>query len=209
VTNQKYDKLPPKEAESNPWDTLCVDLISPYKIKRKGKKELVLWCLTMIDPVTGWFDMAQIANKTAAEVADLSNDDTDDAKKEDEKIEDEVFGADTDDKDKVEGKEERVDDNDKEEPEVEKDDDNDDDIDDEEYVDQRDRGDDTDNPDCLELTKRVAGKQRRRLIPTTAKERKSSVLNLYTNGLDRPEFNKNHKAQQPVLFSVYAFLNSE
>jgi transposase InsO family protein len=42
-----------------------------YKIKRKGKKELILWCLTMIDPVTGWFEMAQIANKTAAEVADL------------------------------------------------------------------------------------------------------------------------------------------
>jgi transposase InsO family protein len=71
VTNQKYGKLPPKEAEANPWDTLCVDLIGPYKIKRKGKKELVLWCLTMIDPVTGWFEMAQIANKTAAEVANV------------------------------------------------------------------------------------------------------------------------------------------
>ncbi len=72
ITNQKYGKLPPKEAESNPWDTLCVDLIGPYKIKRKGKKDLVLWCLTMIDPVTGWFEMAQIANKTAAEVADIA-----------------------------------------------------------------------------------------------------------------------------------------
>jgi predicted aspartyl protease len=72
VTNQKYGKLPPKEAESNPWDTLCVDLIGPYKIRRKGKKDLVLWCLTMIDPVTGWFEMAQIPNKTAAEVADIA-----------------------------------------------------------------------------------------------------------------------------------------
>ena len=32
MTNQKYGKLPPKQAETNPWDTLCVDLIGPYMI---------------------------------------------------------------------------------------------------------------------------------------------------------------------------------
>ena len=71
VTNQKYGKLPAKQAEENPWDTLCVDLIGPYKIQRKGKEDLKLWCLTMIDPATGWFEMEQIENKTAAEVADI------------------------------------------------------------------------------------------------------------------------------------------
>ena len=30
TTNQKYGKLPPKQAETNPWDTLCVDLIGLY-----------------------------------------------------------------------------------------------------------------------------------------------------------------------------------
>jgi transposase InsO family protein len=70
-TAQKYGKLPAKLAEENPWDTLCVDLIGPYKIERKGKKDLKLWCLTMIDPATGWFEMQQIENKTAAEVADI------------------------------------------------------------------------------------------------------------------------------------------
>jgi transposase InsO family protein len=70
-SNQKYGKLPAKLAEENPWDTLCVDLIGPYKIRRKGKLDLVLWCLTMIDPATGWFEMAQIPNKTAAEVANI------------------------------------------------------------------------------------------------------------------------------------------
>ena len=30
TANQKYGKLPPKQAETNPWDTLCVDLIFPY-----------------------------------------------------------------------------------------------------------------------------------------------------------------------------------
>jgi hypothetical protein len=71
ITNQKYGKLPAKTAEENPWDTLCVDLIGPYKIQRKGKEDLKLWCLTMIDPATGWFEMQQIENKTAAEVTDI------------------------------------------------------------------------------------------------------------------------------------------
>ena len=72
TTNQKYGKLPPKQAETNPWDTLCVDPIGPYTIPRKGKNPLKLWCLTMIDPATGWFEMAQIPNKTAAESADIT-----------------------------------------------------------------------------------------------------------------------------------------
>ena len=70
--NQKYGKLPPKQAETNPWDTLCVDLIGPYTIPRKGKNPLELWYLTMIYPVIGWFEMAQIPNKTAAEIADIT-----------------------------------------------------------------------------------------------------------------------------------------
>ena len=61
-TNQKYGKPPAKLAEENPWDTLCVHLIGPYRIE--------LWCLTMINPViTGWFEMKQIPNKTAARKA--------------------------------------------------------------------------------------------------------------------------------------------
>ncbi len=27
-----------KEAETTPWDKHCVDLIGPYKMKKKGKK---------------------------------------------------------------------------------------------------------------------------------------------------------------------------
>ena len=49
----KYGLLPPKQAEAKPWDVLCVDLIGPYKIKRKGKEDLVLKAVTMIDPATG------------------------------------------------------------------------------------------------------------------------------------------------------------
>ena len=52
TTNQKYGKLPPKQDETNPWDTLYVDLIDPYMIPRKVKNPLKLWRLTIIDPAT-------------------------------------------------------------------------------------------------------------------------------------------------------------
>ena len=68
----KYGKLPPKVAETIPWETLCVDLIGPYKIKLKKHKtkEVTLHAVTMIDPVTGWFEMKQIPNKEAHTVAE-------------------------------------------------------------------------------------------------------------------------------------------
>ena len=68
--HQKYGHLPEKEAEVEPWLTLCVDLIGPYEIKRQGrKKALTLQCVTMIDPATGWFEIAAIPNKQADTVA--------------------------------------------------------------------------------------------------------------------------------------------
>jgi hypothetical protein len=66
----KYGHLPVKTAEAEPWETLCVDLIGPYTLKRKGKKNLILHCLTMIDPATGWFEMAEVKDKSAFEVAE-------------------------------------------------------------------------------------------------------------------------------------------
>ena len=62
-THSKYGHLPPKEAEAEPWDVLCVDMIGPYTIKTKGRKPLTLWCVTMIDPATGWFEMKQVPEK--------------------------------------------------------------------------------------------------------------------------------------------------
>ena len=68
---QKYVHVPVKTAEAEPWDKLCVDLIGPYSVKRKGKKKLTLWAVTMIDPATGWFEMKEIKDKTAINVADV------------------------------------------------------------------------------------------------------------------------------------------
>ena len=68
---QKYGHLPEKDAEATPWDILCVDLVGPYTIKRKRKKDLTLWCLTMIDPATGWFELRTITSKRADIIANL------------------------------------------------------------------------------------------------------------------------------------------
>jgi hypothetical protein len=50
----RYGLLPPKLAEATPWDKLCVNLISPYAIRRKRNTGF-----TMIDPATGWFEIQQ------------------------------------------------------------------------------------------------------------------------------------------------------
>ena len=69
---QKYGHLPEKEAEAIPWDTLCIDLIGPYTIKRNGNgNDLTLWCITMIDPATGWFEMKDIRTKRADYIANI------------------------------------------------------------------------------------------------------------------------------------------
>jgi hypothetical protein len=73
-TSQKYGHLPEKEAEAVPCEKLCVDLIGPYTMRPKSMpkgKSLTLWCLTMIDPATGWFEIVEIKNKEAIHIANL------------------------------------------------------------------------------------------------------------------------------------------
>ena len=65
----KYGHLPAKEADVNPWDVLCIDLIGPYKFKQPNNQTQTLWALTMIDPATGWFDMTDISTKRADVIA--------------------------------------------------------------------------------------------------------------------------------------------
>ena len=68
---KKYGLLPPKLAEATPWDKLCVDLIGPYKIRRKGKEDLICRCVTMIDPATGWFEIQPCDDKKSITVANI------------------------------------------------------------------------------------------------------------------------------------------
>ena len=64
-------KLPAKLAKETPWNKLCVDLIGPYKICRKQKEPLISKSVTMIDPVTRWFEVTQYSDKKSMTIANL------------------------------------------------------------------------------------------------------------------------------------------
>ena len=88
---KQYGKLPPKEAETIPWDTLCVDLIGKYQFTPKGGgkkfqipskgdekkykmttksgKSVYLQAVTMIDPATGWIEIRTVPSARADLVA--------------------------------------------------------------------------------------------------------------------------------------------
>ena len=71
-STKKYGLLPEKEAESDPWERICVDLIGPYTIKQKdGENELKLQAITMIDPATGWFKTHEYDDKRAITIANI------------------------------------------------------------------------------------------------------------------------------------------
>ena len=66
----KKGKVPPKVAEAIPWQTVCIDLIGPYKFG-KDEKEIKLRCLTMIDPATGWFEIAEVPDARADTISNI------------------------------------------------------------------------------------------------------------------------------------------
>ena len=71
TVNKKYGKLPANLTEEIPWNKLCVDLIDPYKIRRKGKEPLILKAVTMIYLVTRWFEVTQYSYKKAMMITNL------------------------------------------------------------------------------------------------------------------------------------------
>jgi hypothetical protein len=56
----KYGHLPPKTVYTIPWDCLCVDLIGPYTLKGKDDSQIDFMALTMIDPASSWFEIAEL-----------------------------------------------------------------------------------------------------------------------------------------------------
>jgi hypothetical protein len=69
---KKYGHLPPKEAEELPWSHVNVDLIEPYIVCTPTATH-TLRALTMIDPVTGWFEVTDIADKNTSTVMEAFN----------------------------------------------------------------------------------------------------------------------------------------
>jgi hypothetical protein len=69
---KKYGNLPSKESEASPWDKMCIDLIGPCTIRRKGNNDLIYKCVTMINPATGWFEIHQYDDKRSITVANIA-----------------------------------------------------------------------------------------------------------------------------------------
>jgi hypothetical protein len=59
-SKHSYGKLPPKLVLKIPWEALCVDLIGQYTIKGKDGSVIDFMCLTMIDPASSWFKIAEL-----------------------------------------------------------------------------------------------------------------------------------------------------
>jgi hypothetical protein len=58
--SRKYGPLPPKTVITNPWECLCVDLIGPYTLKGKDNSQIDFMALTMINPASSWFEIAEL-----------------------------------------------------------------------------------------------------------------------------------------------------
>jgi hypothetical protein len=58
--SQKYGHLPPKTINTIPWECLCVDLIGPYTLKGKDNSQIDFMALTMINPTSSWFKIAEL-----------------------------------------------------------------------------------------------------------------------------------------------------
>ncbi len=58
--SQRYGHLPPKTVITNPWECLCVNLIGPYTLKGKDNLQIDFMALTIIDPASSWFKIAEL-----------------------------------------------------------------------------------------------------------------------------------------------------
>jgi len=60
--------FPTKRDRTNYQDTVCVDMIVPYKAQIKQnqqngmirKKDLIVCTMTFVYPATGWFEIAEV-----------------------------------------------------------------------------------------------------------------------------------------------------
>ncbi len=56
----KYGHLPPKTIITSPWECLCANLIGPHTLKGKDNLQIDSMALTMINPPSSWFEIAEL-----------------------------------------------------------------------------------------------------------------------------------------------------
>jgi hypothetical protein len=65
---KSYGTLPPVIHNEHPWNTVCVDLIGPWKIPNQNRSILALTC---IDPCTRYLEIGLLSDKSGESVAFL------------------------------------------------------------------------------------------------------------------------------------------
>jgi len=70
-TGKQYGQLPAKKLATNPWEVLHVDLYGPKIVKRADGTTLKFQVMTMIDPVTGWFEMKSYDDPTPQTITNV------------------------------------------------------------------------------------------------------------------------------------------
>ena len=60
IRKEKYGLLPAKTPETTKWKRVNVDLWGPATVKNKNGNDYKIHVMTMIDPATGWFEVAAL-----------------------------------------------------------------------------------------------------------------------------------------------------
>ena len=63
---KKYGLIPKNKGEVTKWSRVNVDLWGSKSIKNKNGWDFQIQVMTMVDPVTGWFEQAQLYNTRQA-----------------------------------------------------------------------------------------------------------------------------------------------
>ncbi|OEU10300.1 hypothetical protein FRACYDRAFT_247241 [Fragilariopsis cylindrus CCMP1102] len=61
-----FGLVPEKEGEVTKWSRVNIDMWGPKTICHKNGKTYKIHVMTMVDPVTGWFELAQLRDKPNA-----------------------------------------------------------------------------------------------------------------------------------------------
>ena len=64
---KRYGHAPEKVCETIKWNRVNIDCCGPKTVKHKDGYKYELRILTMIDPVTGWFELRQLLNTPTAD----------------------------------------------------------------------------------------------------------------------------------------------
>ena len=70
-STRKYGQVPMKKVETQPWETVHIDLYGPKTVNRADGTKMKFQVVTMIDPVTGWFEMCSYDDRTPETIANL------------------------------------------------------------------------------------------------------------------------------------------